>query len=227
QHQADIIVARDRGHAEQGLAIRSAMSLLQRALMGQKGRAAHEKHRERGETDIGHGVFAVTARAGAPVGQAGADIGQFGDQGLQGGHRAIESKTESRRQAKSSRALAQNAEFRGVLQFRLALAGLAASWGWVSGGGGRIRYATHSHLEPLHPRLSGCHPHPLHVGYEVEAGWRMTGRTLTFWSAMSCRFHARFPSFSGYSPTTLRVPPTWRRRGGTMGSSAPIAKRLG
>ena len=71
EHQADIRVGWVRGHTEQGLAIRPAMSFLQRALMAQKrGGASHEEHRERGETDVGHGVFAGAAQRFAPVGKA-------------------------------------------------------------------------------------------------------------------------------------------------------------
>ena len=95
-------VRRDFCHAEQGLAVGTPVPLFQTALMAQEGRASHEKHRERRQADVGHGVLAVHMRPFALVRQAGADSFQFADQGLQGGHEAIESEIAPRRQAKSS-----------------------------------------------------------------------------------------------------------------------------
>ncbi len=73
--------------------------------------------------------------------------------------------------------------------------------------------------------LSGCHPHPLYVGYGVEWLGRRTKRGWMFRSAKTFRFRGRFPSFNDFSRMTRPVPPTWRRRGGVTGSSAPIARR--
>src|SRR3954463_13313809 len=42
QHQTDVVVARDRRDAEQGFAVRPAISLRQRTLMRQERRASHE-----------------------------------------------------------------------------------------------------------------------------------------------------------------------------------------
>ena len=73
--------------------------------------------------------------------------------------------------------------------------------------------------------LSGCHPHPLYVGCGVEWLGRRTKRGWMFRSAKTFRFRGRFPSFNDFSRMTRPVPPTWRRRGGVTGSSAPIARR--
>src|ERR1019366_820784 len=51
QHLADIVVRGDRRDAEQRLAVRPAMALLQRPLMRQERRTSHEEYRERGQTD--------------------------------------------------------------------------------------------------------------------------------------------------------------------------------
>ena len=75
------------------------------------------------------------------------------------------------------------------------------------------------------PCLSGCHPHPLYVGCGVEWLGRRTKRGWMFRSAKTFRFRGRFPSFNDFSRMTRPVPPTWRRRGGVTGSSAPIARR--
>ena len=101
KHLTDIDVRWNGGHAEQGLTVRSAMSLGQRALVGQERRASREEHRERREADVRHSILAVAAWPFAPVWQAGANAFQFSDQGLQDCHAAIESKAASRRQAKS------------------------------------------------------------------------------------------------------------------------------
>ncbi len=128
QHLADMGVGRNGGHAEQGLAVRPAVSLGQRALMAQKRGASHEEHRERREADVGHRVFAVAAWPLAPVREAGANAFQFGDKGLQDRHAAIESEIAPRRQAKSSPIPGEGAENRGLLHFRLALAVAPRSW---------------------------------------------------------------------------------------------------
>ena len=100
QHQADIVVGRDRRDAEQRLAVRSAMALLQRSLMRQERRACHEEDRERRQADIRHGIVAVTARSGALVRKTGADIAQLPDQLLNRAHPAKESTIESRHKPK-------------------------------------------------------------------------------------------------------------------------------
>jgi len=46
---------RDPLDAEQGLAVRAAVAFLQPPLERKEGRALHEKHRERRQTEIGHG----------------------------------------------------------------------------------------------------------------------------------------------------------------------------
>ena len=76
----------------------------------------------------------------------------------------------------------------------------------------------------VNPCLSGCHPHPLYVGCGVEWLGRRTKRGWMFRSAKTFRFRGRFPSFNDFSRMTRPVPPTWRRRGGVTGSSAPIAR---
>jgi hypothetical protein len=91
QHQPNIRIGRDGGHTEQGLAVRPAVPLLQRALMAQERGASHEKDREVREADVSHGVLAVVARSFAPVRKIGADSSQLSEQGLQGGHKACES----------------------------------------------------------------------------------------------------------------------------------------
>jgi hypothetical protein len=119
QHQADIGIGWNGGHAEQGLAVRSAVSRGQRALMAQEGGASHEKHRERREANVGHRVFAVAARPFALIRKAGANVFQLGDQGLQDRHATIEPKIAPRRQAKSSPVPGEDAEIRELLLFRL------------------------------------------------------------------------------------------------------------
>jgi hypothetical protein len=76
EHQADVGIARDGGHAEQGLAVRPALPFLQRPLVRQERRATHEEHRERGQTDVGHAVCPVAARALPLIRQTGADVFQ-------------------------------------------------------------------------------------------------------------------------------------------------------
>ena len=102
QHQADIGIGWDGGHAEQGLAVRPSVPFRQCALMRQERRASHEEQREGGEADIRHRVN-VVPRPFTLVGKTGADLTQVGDQGLQGAHQAIESWFGRCRQAKSTR----------------------------------------------------------------------------------------------------------------------------
>jgi hypothetical protein len=93
---------------------------LQRALMTQKRGAAHEKHRECGNTDVSHAVFALTTRAFAPIGKTGADAFQLGDQGLQDTHHDSESKIDACRQAKLPQTVGGGGEIHDLLHFRLA-----------------------------------------------------------------------------------------------------------
>ncbi len=59
EHGADLIVAGDPIHPEQGLAVGAALTRRQMPLMRQKGRALHEERGERGHAEIGHGVGRV------------------------------------------------------------------------------------------------------------------------------------------------------------------------
>lgn len=127
QHLADIGVSWNGGHAEQGLAIRPAVSLFQRALMAQERGASHEEHRERRDADIGHGVLAVTAWPFALVRETGANAFQLSDQGLHDRHGAIESKIVPRRQVKSSPAPGEDAKTAELLLVRLTFAVATAS----------------------------------------------------------------------------------------------------
>jgi hypothetical protein len=100
--------------------------------MAKERRASHEEHRERGEGDIGHGVFALTAWPFTLVRETGANAFQLSDQGLQDRHPAIESKIVPRRQAKSSAVHAVDAKIRELLHSRLTLAVADGSLGPVS-----------------------------------------------------------------------------------------------
>src|SRR5260370_19275399 len=62
QHVPNVIIARDFGHPEQRLAIRSPMPrpLRQMPLLGEKRQALHEEHRKRRHADIRHRVLAGT-----------------------------------------------------------------------------------------------------------------------------------------------------------------------
>ena len=64
QHQADVVIGGDSRHADQGLAVRPAVSPLQRPLMRQERRTSHEEQRERREADVAHCVVAI---AGGPL----------------------------------------------------------------------------------------------------------------------------------------------------------------
>ena len=102
QHQADVVVGGDRRHAEQRLAVRSAVAFLQRPLMRQERRASHEEDRERRQADVGHCIVAVTRRSLAPVRDTGTDLAQLLDQLRYGAHPALESTIESGAQAKTT-----------------------------------------------------------------------------------------------------------------------------
>ncbi len=68
-------------------------------------------------------------------------------------------------------------------------------------------------------------PHPLYVWCGDKWLGRRTKRGWMFCSGKTFRFRGRFLSSSDFSRMTRPVPPTWRRRGGVTGSSAPIARR--
>ena len=61
EHRPDVVVGRDRGHAEQGPAVRRRASLLQAALVGQERLRLHEEQREGRHPDVGHAVAHVAA----------------------------------------------------------------------------------------------------------------------------------------------------------------------
>ena len=102
QHQADVVVRGDRGDAEQGLTVRSALSALQGSLMRQERRTSHEEQGERRKTDIGHRVVAVAARSRALVGKTGADRAQLGNQIPDDAHIERRIKIRAPIQAKSA-----------------------------------------------------------------------------------------------------------------------------
>jgi hypothetical protein len=89
EHLADVVVARDCRHAQQGLAVRLAMSLRQRPLVPQERGALHEEHRERRQTDIRHGVEVALPQA--LVLKPGTDLSEFRQQFLECAHAAVES----------------------------------------------------------------------------------------------------------------------------------------
>jgi len=91
QHVPNVIIARDLGHPEQRLAIRSPMPrpLRQVPLMGEKRRALHEEHRKRRHADIRHRVLAVLATAS--VRQSGAGLTHPRYQALKRPHTQLES----------------------------------------------------------------------------------------------------------------------------------------
>ena len=89
QHLPDVVVCRDRRHAEQGLAIRPAVALRQRPLIRQKRRALHEEHSESRKPDVCHRVSDV---APPPlVRQASACLAHRHQQILENLHPIVES----------------------------------------------------------------------------------------------------------------------------------------
>jgi hypothetical protein len=84
EHGADVVVAGDFLQTEQAGAIRPPVPLQQALLMGEKGRALHEEHRERRHADIADPIGSV---APAPrVGKALATPAQGAEQGFQAVH---------------------------------------------------------------------------------------------------------------------------------------------
>jgi hypothetical protein len=64
--------------------MQAPMSFLKRSLVRQERWTAHEEHREGRQTDFGHAVFAIAARAFALIRQTCADLLQSRDEGTQG-----------------------------------------------------------------------------------------------------------------------------------------------
>ena len=56
EHAADVTVAGDAAHPEQGVSVGAAVPGLKLALVGEKRGALGEEHREGGQTEVGHGV---------------------------------------------------------------------------------------------------------------------------------------------------------------------------
>jgi hypothetical protein len=90
QHLADVVVARDRRQAEQGVGVRAPARRRHGALVGEKGRALHEEHRERRERDIRHAIAAVAP--GALVRQPAAALAQRRDMAFEPFHTQLESQ---------------------------------------------------------------------------------------------------------------------------------------
>jgi hypothetical protein len=86
---AYLAVAGDFARAEQGLAVRAALTGLQMALMGQKGRALHEERGEPGQGEIGHVVRRV--QASPLVRQGPAAPTQGIEEAVQDWHKWVES----------------------------------------------------------------------------------------------------------------------------------------
>ncbi len=63
EHGSDVIVGRDRLHAEQALAVRRLATFLEPALVGEEGLALHEEQREGRQTDVRHRIAHLTAAA--------------------------------------------------------------------------------------------------------------------------------------------------------------------
>ena len=94
QHRPNVVVARDRGHAEQGFTVRSPLPLGQVPLMREKRRALHEEQRKRRQPDVGHAVAAV--RTLPFVRQRGTTMSKRCDQAVQRLHADFESENRER-----------------------------------------------------------------------------------------------------------------------------------
>ena len=92
---ADVIVGRDAGDPEQGLAVRAAVAGLELALMIQEGGALREEHRKGGAADIGHGVSAVAAPA--PVRELLTAAPHAAEQAVEHLHAKVESDSTARK----------------------------------------------------------------------------------------------------------------------------------
>ena len=102
EHVADVGVGWDFRDAEQGLAVGASVAFVQPALVGEERGAAHEEHRERRQSDVGHRVGETARRLLAPIGQAGAGRSEVANQGFEDAHAASESETQPRRQGETS-----------------------------------------------------------------------------------------------------------------------------
>ena len=112
EHGADLIVAGDPVHREQGLAVGPSLARRQMPLMRQEGRALHEKRGERRHAEIGHGVDRVPPLP--LVGDRQAATANGSDQAVRrGGHPATESTKSPRRKPSSAcrRRLSQTVAF--------------------------------------------------------------------------------------------------------------------
>ena len=87
---AYLAVAGDLGDAEQGLAVRPALTGLEMPLVCQEGWALHEERGKRGEREIGHRITRV--RALPPVGQSLAVAQQRSEKAILDIHAPVESK---------------------------------------------------------------------------------------------------------------------------------------
>jgi hypothetical protein len=94
EHGADVIVGRDGAHAEQALAVRAPVPLLEPALESQERRALGEEKREGGHADVGHGVVAVRSPAFVRKRPAAAPHGV--DQAVEHLHAELESDSPKR-----------------------------------------------------------------------------------------------------------------------------------
>ena len=83
------------------------MALRQDPLVRQERRAAHEKQRERRQTDIRHRVGATVLRVLTPIRKTGTDLPKIRDEGLNRAHSASESYAEAARNP-------QTAPYRGT-----------------------------------------------------------------------------------------------------------------
>ena len=88
---AHLAVTGDLGHAEQCLAVRTALRGLQMALVRQERRALHEERGEGGNDEIGHAVRRVLP--GQRVGQGLAVAAQRGDESIRHAHGEFESRS--------------------------------------------------------------------------------------------------------------------------------------
>lgn len=100
EHGADLIVARDPVHREQGLAVGPSLARRQMPLMGQEGWALHEERGKCGHAEVGHGVGGVLSLP--LVGDRQATAANGSNQAVRGGHRATESTKPPRRKPPSA-----------------------------------------------------------------------------------------------------------------------------
>jgi len=89
---ADVVVGRDAAHAEQRLAVRAPVALLEPALERQERRALGEEQRESAQADIDHGIARVRSRALVREPLAAAPHGA--DQAVEHLHAEVESDSK-------------------------------------------------------------------------------------------------------------------------------------